>query len=72
MGSAECEIVQCRLWNISRDNLSCLKGQNRRKTPNLADFLEPVITEMDPEEAVEEMYKVPLQSPENCTVTPFL
>jgi hypothetical protein len=49
----------CRLWNITRDNTSCLKAENRRKTPSLQEFLEPVIGEMDPEEAVEEMYKVP-------------
>ena len=48
-----------RLWNISRDNLSCLKGPKARpRAPDLADFLAPVITEMDPEQGIEEPYKV--------------
>ena len=48
-----------RLWNITRDNVSCLKGEaNRRKAPSLKEFLAPVIMEMDPDEGIEEAYKV--------------
>lgn len=48
-----------RLWNITRDNMSCLKGDaNRRKAPSLQDHLAPVIMEMDPEEGIEDQYKV--------------
>lgn len=48
-----------RLWNITRDNTSCLKGDmNQRSTPSLQEFLAPVILEMDPEEGIEEQYKV--------------
>lgn len=48
-----------RLWNITRDNVSCLKGEaNRRKAPSLKEFLAPVIMEMDPEEGIEDQYKV--------------
>ncbi|CAL8470063.1 g9605 [Coccomyxa elongata] len=47
-----------RLWNITRDNVSCLKGEaNRRKAPSLKEFLAPVIMEMDPDEGIEEQYK---------------
>ncbi|KAK9915708.1 hypothetical protein WJX75_002974 [Coccomyxa subellipsoidea] len=47
-----------RLWNITRDNMSCLKGDaNRRKTPSLQEHLAPVIMEMDPEEGIEDQYK---------------
>ena len=51
--------MQCgRLWNISRDNMSCLKGDKARpRAPDLAGFLAPVIMEMDPEEGIEEQYK---------------
>jgi len=48
-----------RLWNITRDNVSCLKGDaNRRRAPSLQEFLAPVIMEMDPEEGIEDQYKV--------------
>ena len=48
-----------RLWNISRDNMGCLKGLGGRpRAPPLAEFLAPVIREMDPEEGIEEQYKV--------------
>ena len=48
-----------RLWNISQDNMSCLKGDKARpRAPDLAQLLAPVILEMDPEEEVEEQYKV--------------
>ncbi len=48
-----------RLWNISQDNMGCLKGDRARpRAPDLAQLLAPVIQEMDPEEEVEEQYKV--------------
>lgn len=49
----------CRLRNACKDNLSCLTGKaNKRHVPSFRDFMQPVITEMDPEECVEEPYKV--------------
>lgn len=39
--------------------MSCLKGEaNRRKAPSLKEFLAPVIMEMDPDEGIEDQYKV--------------
>ena len=58
-------VVRGRLWNLSRDNMSCLKGDRARpRAPDLAGFLAPVIMEMDPEEGIEEQYKV-----RACTVS---
>ncbi len=49
----------CRLRNACKDNLSCLTGKaNKRHVPTFREFMQPVITEMDPEECVEEQYKV--------------
>ena len=49
----------CRLRNACKDNVSCLTGKgNKRAAPQFREFMEPVITEMDPEECVEEQYKV--------------
>ena len=56
------DMCACRLRNACKDNLSCLTGKgNKRHVPQFREFMEPVITEMDPEECVEEQYKV--QSP---------
>ncbi len=57
--SSDCVRV-CRLRNACKDNLSCLAGKaNKRHTPAFREFMQPVITEMDPEECVEDQYKVP-------------
>ena len=49
----------CRLRNAYQDNVSCLTGKgNKRFAPGLREFMQPVITEMDPEECVEDQYKV--------------
>ncbi|KAK9808915.1 hypothetical protein WJX72_006363 [[Myrmecia] bisecta] len=46
-----------RLWNLTPDNLNCLKADQRSHVPTLREFLGPVITEMDPEEGIEEQFK---------------
>jgi hypothetical protein len=52
-------MLACRLRNACKDNVSCLTGKgNKRAAPQFREFMEPVITEMDPEECVEEQYKV--------------
>ena len=48
-----------RLRNFCQDNVSCLTGKgNKRFAPEFREFMQPVITEMDPEECVEDQYKV--------------
>ena len=52
--------------------MSCLAGEgNKRWAPSFREFLQPVITEMDPEECVEEQYKV-LCCPVSCLVLTML
>lgn len=46
-----------RLWGLTADNASDLKTVDRGHAPSLIDFLRPVLTEMDPEEGIEEAYK---------------
>lgn len=48
----------CRLWNLTPDNLSAISKETRRHKPSLREFLEPVVAEMDPEDGIEEQYKV--------------
>lgn len=49
----------CRLWNLTPDNLSAIHKNARKHVPSLREFLNPVVEEMDPEEGIEEQYKVP-------------
>ena len=46
-----------RLWNLSLDNMSALGDKKGKTVPALADFLAPVIDDMDPEAMIEEPYK---------------
>ncbi|KAK9827255.1 hypothetical protein WJX81_004028 [Elliptochloris bilobata] len=46
-----------RLWNQSSDDVDNLRVPPRTPIQSLRDFLEPVITQMDPEEFVEEKHK---------------
>lgn len=52
-----------RLWNIAPNNLWATKKENFKAPPTLREFLDPVIQEMDPEQGIEEPYKVPPLSP---------
>ena len=47
-----------RLWNQTPDNLSCLRDGARGRPPPLREFLEPVVAAMDPEQGIDEAYKV--------------
>lgn len=47
-----------RLWNITPENADAHEKANRRLIPTLREFLEPVVAEMDPDDAIEEQYKV--------------
>ena len=50
--------LSCRLWNQSSDDVDSLRVPVRTPVESLREFLEPVITQMDPEEGIEEPYKV--------------
>jgi len=64
------DMCACRLRNVCKDNLSCLTGKgNKRHVPQFREFMEPVITEMDPEECVEEQYKVQSSHSSVCIYT---
>ena len=47
-----------RLWNQTADNLSAIQQPFRKPPPTLRQFFEPVIQEMDPEQGIEDQYKV--------------
>uniref|UniRef100_A0A914H4G3 THO complex subunit 1 n=1 Tax=Globodera rostochiensis TaxID=31243 RepID=A0A914H4G3_GLORO len=46
-----------RLWNIQPNNLVACKEMQRKCTPELVQFLEEALDEMDPEQQVDEQYQ---------------
>lgn len=50
----------CRLWNLTSDNLSaiCRDNPKRQKVETLREFLDPVLEDMDPENDIEDQYRV--------------
>ena len=47
-----------QLWNICEDNTSCLNYEDQGMVPSVRDYLNPVIDQADPEDMIEEAYKV--------------
>ena len=60
VGASE-HVCACRLWNLTSDNLSAIQKPFRKPVPSLREFLDPVIQEMDPEQGIEDQYKVGFQ-----------
>jgi hypothetical protein len=55
------------LWTQTKDNVGVLTEAAPKHAPEgLRDFLDPVIVEMDPDEAPEEMFKVGLPNFKRC------
>ena len=46
-----------RLWSLSTSNGEGLRSDDRGVVPSVESFLEPVLSEMDPEEGIEDFYK---------------
>lgn len=51
-------INPCRLWNQSSDDVDSLRVPQQTPVEALRDFLEPVITQMHPDEGIEDQFKV--------------
>lgn len=55
--------LACRLFEGAGQGLDSLKASVRKSKPPLKDMLSQVIEQLDPDEAIEEQYKVSAFSP---------